>query len=335
MIEEGAVKIIATEINERGPGRAKGVFYNRAMVFNRDTTIFLLSNMRVRNALDALAATGVRGLRIAKELGINTTINDVSKDAYRFIKKNAELNEVSVTVKNRDANALMAEERYDYVDIDPFGTPVYFIDMALRCGKILGITATDTATLSGRNKKVIRRYLSTLSTPAPYAHEIGVRNLLGYIGRMAVRYDLGIKPIFSFWYGHFYRVYVRILKGSHHAKRTLENIGMCEYGGPVWIAHIHDFDFLNRARIPEHLPTYKLLDKYLNLWRQEKTFLFYHLPSIASDLKTSMPSVKYIIESLRDKGFEAYRTHFSTQGIKTNASKDVLCEIMKSYFRKI
>ncbi len=328
IVEEGKVKIIAPTVNEKGPGKIKGVFYNREMIFNRDSTIFLLYNIKVKNALDALAATGVRGIRIVREIGIPVTINDFSKEAYKIIKKNAELNNVQAEILNMNANSLMSIRRFDYVDIDPFGTPVPFIDIALRSGKILGITATDTATLSGRRKKVERRYLAKV-VKGSGNHEIGIRILLGYVGRMAARFDIGIEPIFSFWKGHAYRIYIRVKKGVKYAMRTLEKIKTTEFGGPLWIADIHDLEFLKHAKIPD-IQTRKEFEKYLQLWRNEKFFLYYEIPQICSSLKISQPPISKIIDSLREIGYEAYRTHFSPQGIRVNATLGELKKLLKS-----
>ncbi len=328
IIQEGKVRIFAPNVNTRGPGKIEGVFYNREMVFNRDTSIFLLHNMKVRNALDGLAATGVRGIRFAKELGKDVTISDKSPEAVKVIRKNAEMNGVDVRIENENVNALMAREKFEYIDIDPFGTPVPFIDMALQSGKILGITATDTATLGGRNRRVERRYLATVKSPAPLVHEIGIRVLLGYIARMAVRFDLGIEPVFSVWRGHFYRVYVRIHRGVSWAKRTLENVGNCQYGGPLWMGELHDHDFLKNAKIPEWLPTGELLEKYLGIWKEERGFLFYHIPTISRELHISSPSPRKLVEGLKSMGYYATRTQFSPQGVRTDAPKETIRKIM-------
>ncbi len=327
IVQEGKAKVYVEKVNEKGPGKIEGVFYNREMVFNRDSSIFLLSNLSVRNALDALAATGIRGIRIKKEIGIEVAINDVNPDAYKVIKKNAELNNVQVEILNKDANALLSESRFDYVDIDPFGSPVPFLDIALRSSKILGVSATDTATLSGRNSRIERRYLAKINGGGN--HEIGIRVLLGYIGRMAARFDLGIEPIFSFWRKHAYRVYVRIKRGSGNAKRTIANIGEVELGGPMWLGDIHDFEFLRNAKIPD-IPMKSEFEKMLELWKNEKFFLYYEIPELCSELKIPQPPISTIITALRDSGFEAYRTHFSPQGIRTNASKEELKMLLVS-----
>ena len=57
------------------PGSAP-VFFNRRMELNRDATVLLLSILNPSDYLDAMGATGVRGIRVANECGIPVTIND-------------------------------------------------------------------------------------------------------------------------------------------------------------------------------------------------------------------------------------------------------------------
>ena len=324
IVKEGLVRVEAPYVNEKGPGKGGGVFYNRAMIFNRDTTIFLLSNLRVRNALDGLAATGVRGIRIAKEIGVRTMINDKNPQAVEIIRRNVEMNNVDAEVTMRDVNTVLAEEKFDYVDIDPFGSPVPFLDMALRNARILGVTATDTATLGGRNRRIVRRYLAEVHAPVYLVHEVGIRVLLGYMGRMAVRFDIGVEPIFSVWQGHFYRVYVKLKRGVSYARKTMENIGQTRYGGPLWLSQIHDFEFLSNVKIPEHLSTYNLMEKYLNLWRNERSLFFHHVPTLTSEMHVSIPPIQRVIEKLKERGYKASRTQFSSDGIKSNAPTELV-----------
>ena len=46
------------------------VFFNRRMEVNRDATVLLLSALKPSDYVDAMGATGVRGLRVANECGI-------------------------------------------------------------------------------------------------------------------------------------------------------------------------------------------------------------------------------------------------------------------------
>ena len=46
---------------------------------------------------------------------------------------------------------------------------------------------------------------------------------------------------------------------------------------------------------------------------------FYTSDSIASEMKISPPKMEVIFEKLKNKGYQAFKTHFSSTGFKTNA----------------
>ncbi|HZD43828.1 MAG TPA: tRNA (guanine(10)-N(2))-dimethyltransferase, partial [Methanomicrobiales archaeon] len=71
------------------PPGSGAVFYNPRMEVNRDTTVLLLSALRPRDYLDAMGATGARGLRVARECSIPVTINDHNPLATALIRQNA------------------------------------------------------------------------------------------------------------------------------------------------------------------------------------------------------------------------------------------------------
>ncbi len=92
-----------------------------------------------------MGATGVRGLRVANEIGIPVTINDRDPATMPLIQENVTRSGLPVTVTCRDACSLLFEQAFDAVDIDPFGTPAPFIDAGIRgCRCFLLVTATDT-----------------------------------------------------------------------------------------------------------------------------------------------------------------------------------------------
>ena len=72
------------------------VFYNPEMQEHRNLTISILNSYFPDNflALDALAGSGIRGIRIIKETKGNVVFNDVTTDAFNLIKKNLELNNI-------------------------------------------------------------------------------------------------------------------------------------------------------------------------------------------------------------------------------------------------
>ncbi|HOV67096.1 MAG TPA: tRNA (guanine(10)-N(2))-dimethyltransferase, partial [Methanoregulaceae archaeon] len=74
------------------PGSAP-VFYNPRMALNRDATVLFLAALppdaRPDDYLDAMGATGLRGLRVAGETGLRVTINDRSRRALGLAAMNA------------------------------------------------------------------------------------------------------------------------------------------------------------------------------------------------------------------------------------------------------
>jgi len=257
---------------------------------------------------------------------LKVTINDWDEDAYEIIKNNVSLNNVDVEVTNRNANSIMAERKFDYIDIDPYGSPVPFVDIAIQSVRnrgVIGITATDTANLSGSNpKKCLRRYMAHSSRTC-VRHEVGVRILLGYIGRMAAKYDKGILPLLSIYYGHHYRVFIAVFEGAKRADETLENIKIVETPdnvvvGPIWVGDLHDKRILERMKIEDYFVSKKLFSKMLEIWKEEKGLFFYELHYLSSIWKINTPPILKVIEELCKEGYYASRTQFSPTGIRTN-----------------
>jgi len=165
-IKEGKVKVLVpklkafvTEPSEYAPSKAP-VFYNPVMEFNRDLSVLALlayqnmANRKIR-ICEPLASSGIRGLRYAAEIrGVaKVLINDINTQAVKLAKHNVELNNVQdrVRVSHKDANCLLSchgkpRQRFDVVDLDPFGTPVPYIDSAIRAlhnKGLFALTATD------------------------------------------------------------------------------------------------------------------------------------------------------------------------------------------------
>ena len=142
--------------------------------FNRDVSIAAIQqylNIRSKELeahnlkdngvkiLEALSATGLRSIRYAKEIsGVKEIIaNDLSKRAVDSIQSNVKANEVDnlVTSSHSDATMVMynnrkKEDRFDVVDLDPYGSPTPFLDGAVQAvseGGLLCVTCTDLAVL--------------------------------------------------------------------------------------------------------------------------------------------------------------------------------------------
>jgi len=336
----------------------EGVFYNPRMKLNRDITclvVKVLAKLKPIRFLDLLSASGIKGLRVAKECNVEVCLNDASKRAYENIKKNAKLNKLGMGITNKDANLILQEKKgyFNFIDIDPFGTPVPFLDnviMHIKNGYI-GVTATDTAPLCGVYPKVCFRKYNALPLKTEFCHEIGLRILLGYIARAAAKYSKGIECFFSHSTEHYFRVYVKVEKGKSKADEALSNLGylyyckkcmnrltskgyltetkICDCGekfsiaGILWLGKIKKDSFCSEIlKIKE--------EKLVKTIKEELHIPFYYdVHKICKSLRIRVPKIGDIIEKLESRGYHASRTHFSPTGIKTDADIDKLKALIK------
>ena len=127
LINEGETEILVFKKNnsKKGPGsKDKVPFYNPSMELNRDLSILLnqwiIDNSKMHvNILDGLAASGIRGIRLANELqgDFDVIINDWDENSYDLIKKNikkCKLKNAFAVKKN--INTLLSDMRFHYIE---------------------------------------------------------------------------------------------------------------------------------------------------------------------------------------------------------------------------
>jgi len=120
---------------------------------------------------------------------------------------------------------LMSEARFNVIDVDPFGSPAPFVDAACRsASKMLCVTATDTAPLSGAHFSAgVRRY-SALPMNTEYHAETGIRILIGTIIRELVKYDKSATPVLAHATEHYYRAYLLLDRGAELANACVRSM---------------------------------------------------------------------------------------------------------------
>ena len=245
LIKEGQTEAFVSEDNDLDiPTASASVFYNPEMELNRDlnvavTSVFVKKLMERKKFersqityLDAFSASGIRGLRVAKEVGISAVLNDWKEEAAAQIQKNIEHNGLSETVSAscQNANKLLHNQKFAIVDIDPFGSPSQFLDSAVSSATfMLGVTATDTAPLCGAHLKSGMRKYSAVPLNNEFHSEMGLRILIGSMAREAAKFDKGIRPLFSHATRHYVRVYAEILNGAGNADKTLKELGFVSW----------------------------------------------------------------------------------------------------------
>jgi tRNA (guanine26-N2/guanine27-N2)-dimethyltransferase len=360
LVKEGTTELLVhkNKTSSKGPSnREQTPFYNPSMELNRDISILVnqwfvnRSNKHV-SILDGLAASGARGIRLAHELtgDFDVTVNDWNEQSVSLIWQNIQKNSLeNITVFQRDLNGLLSEKRYNSIDIDPFGSPVYFLDAAARSVNNKGIiacTATDTAALCGVFPKVCFRRYSAWPLHSPCMHEIGLRILLGCLCREAAKHDRGIEPLLCYTTDHYIRLYVQINNGKNAANQSMgqyssilskdvplspENTNAV---GPLWLGKLQNRPALQEilSLVPtKELNTKPLIRKLLISLEDESDAppFFYTTNDLSSLLKQSSPTMEHIFEHLRNKGFVVTRTHCTPTGFKTNAPLGTIKEVFK------
>jgi tRNA (guanine26-N2/guanine27-N2)-dimethyltransferase len=378
-IEEGQVKVLVPKLSafiekpsECAPSKAP-VFYNPVMELNRDFAVLAVQAYqkmmnREISICEPLAGCGIRGIRFAKEVegAKKVLINDINEKAYQLAKYNVQISRLSekVKVKNEDANLLLARhgaprKRFDVIDIDPFGSPVPFLDSAIRAlrdGGLLALTATDMAPLCGVHPKACIRKYGGKPLRTEYCHELAVRLLIGCLATTAAKYEMGIKVLFSHSTNHYIRVYATVKHGAMKADESLKQMGYIlhcfncfhrenvknpftgefslkcpecnskmDYAGPLWLGNIADKNFCILMEKEDENRSFKLknrIRKILALIKDECSTpaTYYVLDKICSKMNTPVLSVRVLIGALKENGFKASLTHFNPKGIKSSAS---------------
>lgn len=293
----------------RGPAKRTGAgFLNPAMAPARTRSVMLLIDALEHHwlvdgdqdirALDALCATGVRVRRWRNEIPsalqsrLRITANDLDTFALEWLKSShhdfppalalahspeedrydrGQEGEVhnGIFVINKDARITLMESAYQWIDVDPFGSPINFLDAAIqglsRVG-FLEVTATDTAALTGSSTTSQNRRYGAKGIVDSYAHDDAIRVLLGVIATTAARHDRTIEPVLALFDGHHVRISVKVRRSREQASFVLQQMGWrirnqngtyrfvhhptpeeVEHGsGPMWIGPLWDAEIAGR-----------------------------------------------------------------------------------------
>jgi tRNA (guanine26-N2/guanine27-N2)-dimethyltransferase len=377
IVKEGKVKALVPKLkafmkqpSDYAPSKAP-VFYNPVMELNRDIAVLALRAYQhmVNRELaicEPLTSSGIRALRFATEIhGVKKVlISDINKSAFNLAKHNVRLNGLQdrVTVRHNDANCLLSchgapHKRFDAVDVDPFGSPVPYLDSAIRALRnngILAVTATDLAPLCGVHSKACIRKYGGKPLRTEYCHELAVRLLAGCVATLAAKHDIGICVIFSHCTDHYIRVYAEVGYGAKKADVSVKNLGyvlhcfnclhretvkdpftkrleQCpecgskmDYAGPLWLENIFDRQFCELMEKENTHTAFRnsgRIAKLLSVAKgeAEAPATYYMLDKISGKLALPVPSVNAMLQILRDSGFQAFLTHFNSRGIRTDA----------------
>ncbi|HIQ03682.1 MAG TPA: tRNA (guanine(10)-N(2))-dimethyltransferase [Desulfurococcales archaeon] len=355
------------------------VFYNPRMEFNRDIAVLFINTIDYPHKMivtDPLAGTGIRGIRYAIECSNveKVYINDINPIAYELMLENVKLNNVEdrVIVDCLEANLMLRYYvslgvRFDLIDIDPFGSPIPFIDSALNAlknGGFIAVTATDTAPLTGTHADACFRRYHVKVSKTDFEKEMAVRVLLASLALRGAVYDLYMEVYLSYYADYYVRAYVRYCKGARKASSIIKNeigyILYCynclfrdvstepfEYShtcpicsskliilGPLWIGKLGKIELIDKALTvlgELQLNTKNRIIALLTTLREEYKInspYYYRLDKLCSKLRTSMPPMQKLIEEIERQGYRVVRSHFDSRGLRTDMPYNLLRELI-------
>ncbi|MBN1157715.1 tRNA (guanine(10)-N(2))-dimethyltransferase [Candidatus Woesearchaeota archaeon] len=357
-IDEGKAKVhvYVGKISKELP-----VFYNPVMKLNRDISVLLLNSidkneMRIASPL---AGSGVREIRFLKELKKGKIeeifINDICEDAVRLIRKNLRLNKLKAKVSKKDATEFLFQSTgFDYIDIDPFGSPNPFLDSAVRRISregILAVTATDTACLCGTSPDACVRKYWAKPLRNEFMHETGLRILIRKVQLIGAQFDRALIPVFSYSKEHYFRIFFCAGKGkkkvddvlkehgyllycpgclNRKTTKTIAN-GRCgcgkefDYAGPIWLGRLFSEPLVRR--MIEKNSDKKIRNFLETALAESRTDAvgFYDIHKICKKYKLRMVKKEKLLETI---GHSA-PTHITGRGIKTGANISEIVNCLK------
>jgi tRNA (guanine26-N2/guanine27-N2)-dimethyltransferase len=354
-----------------------GVFYNPQMRENRDLSLFviswLLSCRTPRRLIFPMAASGVRPWRMFEELEVppcEVVINDLDPRAIEAAKSSRALNPRasawggSLIFSNTSAQALLASGKpADYIEIDPFGSPLPFLDAAIQRiahRGVLAVTATDTAALCGTYPKTGLRKYHAFTARSPLMHEHAARILAHVVERNASRHGRYARVIFAYAHLHYVKLFFEVYDSKSASARIIADAEYWRIDRTGFtrerVAHAHlpvstshergqdaDLRFIGPlsaqpladASLIEHIdhtsvqlsPTTRAA---IGTIREESRIAgsAIDLHVLASEMGlASVPRTAHVIERLG--AHRASRTRFSDTAIRTGASLDEIREAMR------
>ena len=247
---EGRTTFLSADVDhysedKKQPTASMPVFYNPRMRLNRDISVLFLStymkNHHVELMCEPLTGSGVRTLRYLNECpgDFFAKMCDANPQAVEIARRNVQsLGFASrAEVLHGDAKLLLMtesrEKRFDFVDIDPFGTPAPYVFAAVQSlspkGGLLAATATDMPVLCGVYPKVSLRRYGGFSARTPFTHELAVRLLNGFIYNVAGSNDCSIQPLAVLSTDHYVRSWIRIGANRKESNKQTNELGIIRY----------------------------------------------------------------------------------------------------------
>jgi tRNA (guanine26-N2/guanine27-N2)-dimethyltransferase len=292
---------------------------------------------------EMLAATGVRGLRLLHESGGfgSMLLTEAHPMAFQVLSENARPYPGARAVA-ADARERPEGSPFDYVDLDPYGSPLPLLGTALRSvrpGGVLAVTATDLMVLAGAQTAACERLYGARPVRGRLGPEGGLRILLATLARVARASGRTVRPLLAYVREHHLRATVEVGEGGNEA--GVDPVGTIDPTrwdgpplgrggpfGPMWLGALSDPSLLATMQVPPTAAcpreTAAFLARLQGEAGVERPF-YYEANTIARDLRLSSPPSRVaFLEALRERGFRAAPTHVRPEGFRTDAPRAVV-----------
>ncbi|HKM75577.1 MAG TPA: tRNA (guanine(10)-N(2))-dimethyltransferase [Candidatus Bathyarchaeia archaeon] len=371
-ITEGKARLLLTE----GYGKQE-VFYNPKMNLNRDIAmLFARSHFPVWRHLricDPMTASAVRAVRYVLEAPNVTSViaADANPKSVQSAARMIELNDVGdkVSVVQEEANVLLIShmmDRFDLIDLDPYGSPAPFFENTLRAtidGGVIAASATDMAPLTGTRSAACFRKYGITPVRTEFEKEMAVRTLAANLAIVAGKLQLGVTLAFSHASDHYVRIYADVMKGKKAANESMKFLEFLKYcpgclkrthhssldqiepvcdcgskvrvGGPFWFGPLWNISTIDRMSESCLMIESSRLSELQNLLDRirgeaEAPALYYRVDFLSHVLRIRPPKISDVLTTLQEKKFSAVRTHFHPNGFRTDAPHQEVVSVVRA-----
>ncbi len=334
----------------RGPAPRQAVFYNPAMALDRDIGVAFANALAVRRGTpmrgwEMLSATGVRGLSMANESGLFSFLlqTEAHPEAAVVLGMNAEqFRSRGVLARAGDAREIPPEAPFDYVDLDPYGTPVPFLATALGSlapGGVLAVTATDMMVLAGVQPKVCALRYGAHPVRGRLGPEGGLRILLKHLSEAARARGRVLHPLLCYLHDHHVRAYVEIaprlpttgpdpISLIDPASWTGPSLGSSGPVGPMWVGALFDAPLVRSMRAPARAERPREIAGFLARLAEEAEVdrpFYYECNELARALGLAQPPPYVAMhDGLIEAGARCARTHARSGAFRSDAPRSTV-----------
>lgn len=379
----GTFLVPKSNIDEHIPRRSDEVFFNFHQEINRDLSVLALrayGNINSKSDLrvcEPLCGSGIRSARYALEVPTSSIYcNDINSNAVNIAQKNInrlpKASAKKIQLSNMDCNFFLQTLNvkdivFDFIDIDPFGTPIPFVHNSVHLSTLQGLlafTATDLSSLVGLYPRALyAKYgVNLFDTRIENIHEIASRALITGIQHVGLTLGQSLIPIITFYHRHFVRCFFIRNRGVNGVMdqtgfiqqckkcetRSTSNLGektsscsVCGDSngmkvGPLYLGKIQQLDYLSSMLHDEHLEkmgTKKRLRKCLPLMIEETSLDIpwsFDIPKLAKKARVPVPPLTQVAKILDEMGYQSCKTHYSGISLKTDANETEISSVIRS-----